>query len=375
MIAQGTLRRAAMAAALLLVPAAGFAADTVPVDIHASTDGPVGNITFTPDNRMIFSHHPFFEPAVRVAERLADGTIKPFPSAAWNTPRTGSDLYLDSVLGLRGDGEGIVWILDAGTRGKVTPKIVAWNTRNDRLERILYLPPPASNSSSFHNDLVVDRKHEHIFIADEDIGPGGDGSKAGLVVVDLRTGVARRVLQGHVSTLPEDVPITVEGKALTVPGPDGKPRVIKVGADGIAADHAYEWLYFGPLNGRSLYRVPIAALIDGTLAPDQLAAKVERYSEKPNNGGLAIDAGNNLYFTEVETRSIGVIDSQRRYRRLGQHDQMLWPDGVSSGPDGYMYVSAAQIPLAPVFNDGKDGVKAPYLIFRFKPLAAAALGH
>lgn len=28
----------------------------------------VGNVTFTPTNRVIFSHHPFFSPDVRVAE-------------------------------------------------------------------------------------------------------------------------------------------------------------------------------------------------------------------------------------------------------------------------------------------------------------------
>ena len=67
----------------------------------------VGNVTFTREGRMIFSHHPFFEPAVRVAELEAGGTsARPFPTLEWNTPRPGTDEYLDSVLGVHGDEEG-----------------------------------------------------------------------------------------------------------------------------------------------------------------------------------------------------------------------------------------------------------------------------
>ena len=160
-----------------------------------------------------------------------------------------------------------------------------------------------------HNDFVVDTKNRKFYIADEGIGPGGDGTKAALVVVDMDTGAVRRLLQGHVSTLPEDRPITVDGKVLTVPGKDGKPVVIKVGADGIAADKNFEWLYYGPLNGTSIYRVRIADLNNETLSDAELGARVERYAAKPNNGGLSIDADGNLYLTEVETKAVGIISA------------------------------------------------------------------
>ena len=48
---------------------------------------------------MVFSHHPFFEPDVRVAMLSDEGCgYEPFPNLAWNTPREGDDHYLDSVL-------------------------------------------------------------------------------------------------------------------------------------------------------------------------------------------------------------------------------------------------------------------------------------
>jgi hypothetical protein len=40
-----------------------------------------------------------------------------------------------------------------------------------------------------------------------------------------------------------------------------------------------------------------------------------------------------------------------------------------------MYVSAAQIAQAALFNNGQALNKAPYYIFRFKPLAPGRIGH
>jgi hypothetical protein len=352
-------------------------AGTIEAEIFAELPESVGNITFTPDNRMIYSHHPFFGHNIRVAELNADRrSYKPFPSAEWNTQRPGTDRYLDSVLGLRGDENGVVWMMDMGHRTPLTPKIVGWDTKANKLARIYYIPAPASLPESQHNDFVVDLKNRKFYIADEGIGPGGDGSKAALVVVDMDSGATRRLLQGHVSTLPEDVPITVDGKPLTVPGKDGKPVVIKVGADGIAADKDFQWLYYGPLNGRSIYRVRISDLNDENLPDAELGKRVERYAGKPNNGGLSIDAAGNLYLTEVETTAVGIIPvDTRQYRRFARNDRLLWPDGVSYSTDGFMYVSAAQIAQAALFNNGQALNKAPYNIFRFKPLVPGRIGH
>lgn len=377
-----TFSKCALAATVLMLAAGSFALaqqreGMVTAELFASVPESVGNVTFTPDNRIIYSHHPFFSPDVRVAELNADRkSFKPFPDAAWNTPRPGTDRYLDSVLGLRGDENGIIWMLDMGQRTPLTPKIVGWDTKANKLHRIYYVPAPASLPESQHNDFVVDLKHRKFYIADEGIGPGGDGSKAALVVVDMDTGAVRRLLQGHVSTLPEDRPITVNGKNLTVPGKDGRPIVIKVGADGIAADKNFEWLYYGPLNGTALYRVRIADLNNEDLSEAELGKRVERYADKPNNGGLSIDDEGNLYLTEVETKAVGVIPAaSRQYRRMAWNDDLIWPDGVSYSPDGFMYVSAAQISFAAIFNNGKGLNKAPYHIFRFRPLAPGRVGH
>jgi hypothetical protein len=48
-------------------------------EIFAELPESVGNITFTPGNRVIFSHHPFFGHSVRVAELNSDRkSYRPF---------------------------------------------------------------------------------------------------------------------------------------------------------------------------------------------------------------------------------------------------------------------------------------------------------
>ena len=136
------------ALASLLVSAASAQEAPVRAEIVARLPQSVGNIAITPDNQIIFSHHPFFSPDVRVARLTSPTTFQPFPNADWNTPRKGTDHYLDNVLGLRSDENGVVWIIDMGFRTKITPKLVGWNTRADRLERMYYMPEPVTRAGS-----------------------------------------------------------------------------------------------------------------------------------------------------------------------------------------------------------------------------------
>jgi sugar lactone lactonase YvrE len=334
-----------------------------------------GNITVTPGGRMIVSIHPRLPAQIRVAEVTGD-TLRPFPNAAWNTPRPGTEEYLDSVLGLRSDENGVVWMLDLGMRAKIRPKIVGWNTRTDRLERVYYLPGEVLLPTSEPNDLVVDLKNGVFYIADEGAGMGGDGTQAALIVIDMRTGSGRRLLNNHRSTRTENVPVHVEGRDLVRTEEDGRQIPHRVGADGLALDHAMEWLYYGPLTGRRVYRVRTADLLDRSLDDRSLGAKVETYAEKPVSGGMSIDAAGNLYLTEVESAAVGVIPAKgRRYRRHTGDEAMFWPDGLSYAPDGSIYVTADQLPRAAVFNAGVPRPKPPFLIYRFRPLAPGRIGH
>jgi hypothetical protein len=71
-----------------------------------------GNVTVTGSRRLIMSQHQFYEPDYSVVERQGDGSLTPFPNKELNDRQSHSDLTLDSVLGIRTDVNGVVWMLD-----------------------------------------------------------------------------------------------------------------------------------------------------------------------------------------------------------------------------------------------------------------------
>ena len=336
-------------------------------EVFMTTDEAVGNITFTPNGNLVYSQHPFFGPENRVMiYDKATKTHQPFPNEVWNTPRETDDNYLSNVLGIRNDENGIVWMLDMAQRNKVTPKIVGWNTTTNSLERIYYIPESAAPKEAQPNDMVVDTKNDYFIIADEGIGNGGDGTKAAFIVVDMKTGKTRRLLEGTRTTLPENNPTIIDGKHLAVDGTD-----LLIGNDGITADKNFEWIYYGPLNGTKIYRIKTADLVNEALTEEELDSKIETYSEKPNNGGMSIDIAGNIYLTAIETKSVAVVLAKdRSVKTMIEDENLVWPDGVSyNDVDGYMYVSAAQVNKGAAFNDGKNRATKPFYVFRFKPLA------
>ncbi len=129
-------------------------------EVFAIVDQAVGNITFTNNGNLVYSHHPFFGPEIRVVKfDKKTNTTTPFPNLEWNTPRDTDDNYLSNVLGIRNDENGIIWMLDMAQRDNVTPKIVGWNTLSNSLERIYYLPKSVVPAVAQPNDMVVDTKN------------------------------------------------------------------------------------------------------------------------------------------------------------------------------------------------------------------------
>ena len=358
----------ALAAGLVLPSVADAADAPVTAEVWGRATVPIGDPAFTADGRLVTSHHPAFATAERVSVFAAPDRLEPFPDEEWNAGPSGPS-HFDSVQGLHTDSRGVLWMGDMGEREKAVPKLVGWDTRANRLFKAIPLPPPATLPSSEPQDLAVDEVHGRIYLADEATGAGGDGTQGALIVVDIASGAARRVLQGAQGAVPEDVDIVVDGRPLQrLDARTGKRAPMRVGADGIALDARSEWLYFGPLNGHSVYRVRTADLIDASIKPADLSKRVERYAARPNAGGMWMDAADNLYLTEIEHRAVGVIPAADRcYRPVATHPDMLWPDGLAMGPDGFLYVTVTQLPLAAPFDDGDMKARAPFLVMRFKP--------
>jgi hypothetical protein len=112
-------------------------------DIIANLDKGPGNVTVMDNGRIIMSMHQFYFPKYSVVE-YKNKTLVPFPNKELADADSLSILKLDSVLGIRSDANGIVWMLDNGMRSGATPKLVGWDTKINRLHQVIYLPAPVT---------------------------------------------------------------------------------------------------------------------------------------------------------------------------------------------------------------------------------------
>jgi hypothetical protein len=211
-------------------------------------------------------------------------------------------------------------------------------------------------SRSYLNDVRFDTQNGFAFITDSGIG--------GLVVVDLRKKEARRVLADHPSTKADPtVLLKIEGIPL-IDEKSGKP--FQVHSDGIEIDRAGGYLYYQALVGRTLYRVKLADLEDPNLSDAELGRRAETVATVPASDGLAF-RNNAIYFTAIEQDAIVRLNLESRDLAVVVKDARLkWPDTLSFGPDGSLYVTNSQIHLTPRFNHGVSKVKEPFGVYKIE---------
>ncbi|MGK7912283.1 MAG: SMP-30/gluconolactonase/LRE family protein [Synechococcus sp.] len=325
---------------------------------------PPGNIAIAPDGRIFMSLHGFYGQPLKLVEVESDGSDTPYPPEDWANAPVGDGPGLSNVLGIRADRQGILWMLDSGGEGQ-SGRLVGWNTQTETLHQVIYLAAPVVGDGAFLNDLAIDREHETIYITDT-----ATPETSALIVVDLVTGRARRVLAGSEFTRPEDLDMVIDGETVLLNG-----EAARIGANPIAVDPTNTWLYFAPMSGLSMYRVRTADLRNESLAPEELAERVERYGDKPISDGSTVDGEGNVYITSITDDSIGVVRPDGSYETLYQADEMSWPDGFAFGPDGKIYVTVNELHRSPVLSDGENLSQGEFKIVRFEPLAPGASGR
>ena len=332
------------------------------LEVVAATDVAGGNIAVLPEGTVVVSIHQFFHDECRLAF-VRNGKFDFF---------SGGDV--DSVLGIAGDRSGRLWLLDNGLRGGTSPALRCFvveehgesdpaltsdTVNGDLSASLVYDLSEAAVARSFMNDLAIDETHHMVYIADP-----AAGSNAALVVLDLDTRKARRVLEGHPSVQPENVDLMVDGQMLMRTGPDGKKIPLRVGVNPIALDQNDEWLYFGAMNGNTLYRIATSVLRDPSYSDSDLAGQIECYAEKPVCDGIAIDEKGNVYLGDLANDGVGVIRPDRSYEILVQDERLSFVNAFAIGPDEKIYFVANQLHRAPALHQGVSQAKPPFFVFR-----------
>lgn len=358
--------QATTAAATDSTGAAPRAPANSPLQVVAAFREPqIVGVAVLPDGR-VFGDFPRWDnnPVNPVAEIGADDSVKPYPDANWciwnETVRNEPQKHWICPQSVYADKAGMLWVLDPaspGLKGTVPGgfKLVKIDPNTNKVVQTVSFPESVAARKSYLNYVRVDTQNNFAYITESGIGA--------LVVVDLKSGRARKVLEKHPSML-ADTTLNIKADGQLLRDPMGKQAAFN--ADGIALSQDLQYLYWKPLTSYKLYRIKTEALRNAALTDAQLGQQIEDLGKVPACDGMEIDAANNLYMTTFEDHSIKRRRPDGKIAMVVQDPRLEWPDTFAFGPEGILYVTNSAIHKTPTWNKGVGKQDQPYHIFKMK---------
>ncbi|MFO1035801.1 MAG: L-dopachrome tautomerase-related protein [Geminicoccaceae bacterium] len=337
----------------------------------ARFDHQVTGVTVSEDGRIFVNFPRWTEDSPISVAEVVDGKAVPYPDEAWNAWRNAKKNEISAedhwvcVQSVVADGRGSLWVLDpaAPATGFLVPggpKLVRIDLATDKVAQVISFDGTTAPQGSYLNDVRFAPNGRHAYITDS-------GATGALIVVDLETGKARRLLSGHPSTQPEkDVVVSHEGKP--VRRPDG--RGAEFAADSIELSKDGSTLYWKPLTGRTLFSIPTRVLNDPNASADAVAAAAQKAGDVGVTDGLWLDESGRLYLSALEEDAIKVREGEAIVT-LVQDDRLRWPDTFSQGPDGAIYVTASRI-MDMAWYKPDSPAALPTRLYKFTPGAELA---
>jgi len=117
----------------------------------------------------------------------------------------------------------------------------------------------------------------------------------------------------------------------------------------------------------TMYRIAVSDLLDESLSPSALAARVQAVGRKPLNDGLSTDLDGNLLITDVEHGAVIRMSPEGALTTLIRSTRIRWADALSFGREDWLYVADSAIPDQMLRSKAHMAEAAPYQILRFKP--------
>ena len=261
-----------------------------------------------------------------------------------------------NVNAIHRDDRGGLWVIDTGSPefgGNPLlggAKAVRIDLATNKVDRPYPLGPDVVMSGSYIDDIRFHGNTAYLT----------DAGRPGLIVLDVPSGNARRVLDGAQSaSAPKDRPIVVEGAVLK--GPDGLP--LRVNSDPLEVSPDGKWLYFGPLEG-PWSKIETKWLDDPSISPDALVGKVEFWADLPPVGGTAMDSNGDLYFSDLAENSLKRRTSDGTITTIVRDSRLHWVDAPFIDRRHTIWLPVPQLDRIALFNRGTSLIQWPVQLFR-----------
>ncbi len=310
----------------------------------ASFEHQVTGVTVSENGRIFVNFPRWSEDApVSVAE-VVDGEVRPYPDEEWNSWRNARKNEVDpethfvSVQSVVADGRGSLWVLDPAAPATTFlvpngPKLVKIDLATNKVSETFPVGTDAAPQGTYLNDVRLSPDGRHAYITDS----GPDGA---LIVIDLETKKARRLLSGH-PYVKADPAVVVKHHGVPIRRPDG--RGVEFSADGIALSPDGETLYWQALTGRTLYSVSTSVLEEPGANDETVAAAVRNAGDNGVSDGLWMDGDGRMYISALEEDAIKLRDTAGNISTIIRDEKLRWPDTFSEGADGRMYITTSRI--------------------------------
>ncbi len=269
------------------------------------------------------------ETPVSVGE-IIDGVVKPFPNDSWNN--WSKDVPAKAFVCVQSiaiDDHDALWVLDTGydleTDSSTNAHLYVFDIGKRKLLKEYAFPNTVVHGNSYLNDFRIDRKKGVVYLTDSGLG--------GIVVLDLKTAISKRVLGAHPSTLTERSEIVVEGRVRKHP----------VHSDGIELDRKNDYLYYCALMGENIYRIKTDALLDDRIPEARRGQFVEKFATSGANDGIFFCRDGNLFLSSLELNAISVARPDGTLEEVISGEAIKWPDTFAMDSKGNLYFTISQI--------------------------------
>lgn len=292
---------------------------------------------------------------------IVNGKKIPYPNLDWNQGEK-----FANVQDLFVDANNFLWVLDSkpspggsifGHKGEAADgqfQLLKINLNTNKVDRV-YRFEDLDKRKSGLNDIRID--------TEKNLGYLSDPAQAAIIILDLKTGKTRKVLEQSPFTLAKpEIVLSYEGNEMR----DAQGNPFKSNVNGIALTKDNKYFYFKPINHEHLFRIETRYLADASLSETELKTKVEDVGKVGVTHGLEADTKGNIFLSTSLDYTIKYVSPEGKLHTLVQDSRLLWPDSFGIGTDGYLYFSCAQLHLDARWNMGIAKSKFPYEIYKVK---------
>ncbi|WP_422106329.1 L-dopachrome tautomerase-related protein [Winogradskyella sp.] len=282
----------------------------------------------TVSNHRVFVNFPRWRKDIRysVAEVGENDNFRAYPNEQWNSWELGQPVTDSTFVCVQSvvASNNLMYVIDTRNplfQGVIEqPVIFVFDLNTNQLVKTYKLPKEAYHKDSYINDIRIDNQSSYVYCT--------DSGNSGLLVLSLKTGEAKRVLDDHPSTSSEQSFLTIDGKTWNN----------SVHSDGIAFDATTGTLYYHALTGYNLYAIPVDTLINGD--QQNIENSVELVAKTAAPDGMIVHKGM-LYYADLEQHKILQMDLKSKVvSTLLEGDSIKWADTFSVEDDDLYYTNS-----------------------------------